>query len=120
MAKTFGQTIKAARLNMGLTLTEAARALGLSVGNLGDIESGRRKPPKDTAKLRKMETLLGFMPGDLVPLAELEWQKVTIPPDVVNFIRKEPQLAARVMREAEAAISSGGVDTFLKKLEAGD
>lgn len=46
-------TLKAARINKGMTQAEAAKALGVSVDTLGNYERGKSYP--DVRVLRKIE-----------------------------------------------------------------
>ena len=43
---TFGQEIREKRVQKCMTLSKVAKAVGISVSNLCDIEQGRRKPFK--------------------------------------------------------------------------
>lgn len=56
-------TIKAARVNKGLTQAEAAKRLGISVETLGNYERGKNFP--DVICLKKMESLYGVEYRDL-------------------------------------------------------
>ena len=51
-------SMKAARVNAGLTLEEAAKALGINKNTLISYESGKVSPRVDTAK--KMSELYGI------------------------------------------------------------
>lgn len=48
-------SIAAARVNAGLTITEAAKALGISVGTLSTYENGKTVPRFDV--IQKMSVL---------------------------------------------------------------
>lgn len=51
-------TLKAARVNTGLTQKEAAKALGIAVDTLGHYERGKRYP--DVEMIQKIEKLYGL------------------------------------------------------------
>lgn len=57
-------TLKAARVNAGLSQIDAAKALGVSSGTLYDYEKGKRFPTVPTIK--KIEELYGVPFGDLI------------------------------------------------------
>jgi transcriptional regulator with XRE-family HTH domain len=64
-------TLKAARVNAGLTQKEAAAKLGIDARSLAHYEKGHRYPSVPT--IQKMEALYGvtyadiiFLPGDTV------------------------------------------------------
>ena len=57
-------TLKAARVNAGLSQIEAASALGISSGTLYDYEKGKSFPTVPTIK--KIEELYGVTFGDLI------------------------------------------------------
>ena len=42
-------TVKAARINAGIELREAAKKLGISIGTLGNYEAGRTSPKMEIA-----------------------------------------------------------------------
>ncbi len=56
-------TLKAARVNAGMTQTEAAKALGIGTATLQNYEAGKKYP--NILTLKKIEDLYG------VPYAEL-------------------------------------------------
>ena len=56
-------TLKAARINAGLTQKEAAAALGITKGTLANYEMGKTVPKIDTAK--KMVKLYGVSANHL-------------------------------------------------------
>lgn len=56
-------TLKAARVNKGLTQKEAAKALGISVDTLGQYERGNTYP--DVPCIKKMELLYGVTYNDM-------------------------------------------------------
>ena len=59
-----GITMKAARVNAGLTQKDAAKALGISKGTLSGYEAGKVIPKMDIAK--KMATLYGVTNNDII------------------------------------------------------
>ena len=59
-----GITLKAARVNKGLTQKEAAKKLGVSESTLICYEKGRRFP--DVSQLKAIEDLYGVSYNDLI------------------------------------------------------
>jgi len=56
-------TLKAARVNKGLTQVEAAKRLGISVDTLGNYERGKYFP--DVPEIEKIENLYGVEYKDI-------------------------------------------------------
>ncbi len=56
-------TLKAARVNKGLTQKEAAKALDIAVDTLGQYEKGKTFP--DVPCIKKMEALYGISYNDI-------------------------------------------------------
>jgi len=67
-----GTKIRRLRRRLGLTLDELAGRTGISKPYLSLIETGRVPNPPSDEKLRKLETALGFSPGELVTQAHLQ------------------------------------------------
>lgn len=57
-------TMKAARVNAGLTQTQAAKALEISKNTLVNYETGKTIPRADVA--RKMAALYGLAVSDII------------------------------------------------------
>lgn len=56
-------TLKAARVNVGLTQKEAAKKLGIALDTLGNYERGKSYP--DVLIISKMEKLYGISYNDI-------------------------------------------------------
>ncbi len=63
-----GITLKAARVNIGITQQEAAKALGIGLATLQQYEAGKRYPTVLT--LKKIEDLYGVPYAELIFLPE--------------------------------------------------
>ena len=61
---TMAITLKAARVNVGLTQAQASKALGVSLNTLVGWEQGRRFP--DVPKIKKIEELYGVTFDELI------------------------------------------------------
>ncbi|WP_081327457.1 helix-turn-helix domain-containing protein [Paenibacillus polymyxa] len=72
--KSFGQFIKSAREEKGLTLTQVAEASGISHSHLSRIESGDRNPPK-TPVMQRLAKALGVSFIELMDKAG-QWEKL--------------------------------------------
>lgn len=57
-------TLKAARVNIGLTQKEAAHKLGITEDCLGNYERGKTYP--NVPVIKKMEQLYGIAYGDII------------------------------------------------------
>jgi SOS-response transcriptional repressor LexA len=66
-----GPKLRRKRLRLGLTLDDLAGRAGISKPYLSLIETGRVPNPPSDEKLRRLEQVLGFAPGELVTQAHL-------------------------------------------------
>ncbi len=65
-------TLKAARVNIGFTQKEAAKALGIAVDTLGNYERGNRYP--DVEMIQKIEKLYGLSYNEI----DFSREKITV------------------------------------------
>lgn len=72
MIEALGPKLRRRRRRLGLTLDELAGKTGISKPYLSLIETGRVPNPPSDAKLRKLESTLGFTDGELVSQAHLQ------------------------------------------------
>jgi repressor LexA len=96
-----GTKIRRLRRRLGLTLDELAGRTAISKPYLSLIETGRVPNPPSDEKLRRLETALGFSPGELVTQAHIQ----RTPRDVRAVLQK---LIEQGKERAEA--SGGGAD----------
>ena len=61
-------TLKAARVNKGLTQTEAAKRIGITVDTLANYEKGKTYP--DVPVLKKIEAVYGIGYNNLIFLPD--------------------------------------------------
>jgi transcriptional regulator with XRE-family HTH domain len=61
-------TLRAARVNIGMTQTEAAKALGIGIATLQNYEAGKKYP--NVLTLKKIEDLYGVPYAELIFLPE--------------------------------------------------
>ena len=99
---SFGKIFKTARKNAKKTLREAAEHVGLSTGNISDIEHSRRKPPKKEV-LTKLEKFYNLEKNQLVDAAVSEWN---IPAEAMSIFSKRPQLTMSLLRATKDASKS--------------
>src|SRR5687768_5573947 len=97
-----GTKIRRLRRRLGLTLDELAGKTGISKPYLSLIETGRVPNPPSDEKLRKLETALGFSPGELVTQAHIQ----RTPRDVRAVLQR---LIEQGKERADAA-GAGGAD----------
>ena len=94
---TFGQVFKNARKKAKKTLREASEHVGLTIGNISDIEHSRRRPPKEEV-LSKLERFYDLSKNYLVNAAKKEWK---IPDEAVSIYSKRPELSMSLLRYSE-------------------
>ena len=106
----FGQEVRRARTNRGLTLDALAAATGMAKSYLSQIETGYAPPPRDE-KIAKIARALGLDEGALVAKAHLS----QLPAGTMERIRRLARLArlremfdsAEEMMRALAAAKGG-------------
>jgi transcriptional regulator with XRE-family HTH domain len=86
---TLGQRIRERRLELGITLREFARRVGVSAPYLTDLEAGRRHPGPEV--LVRIAEALGLPP------AELEALDTRLSPEVRRWVETQPEVA-RLLR----------------------
>ena len=93
----FGTVFKTARKSAKKTLREAAERVGLSIGNISDIEHSRRRPPKKEV-LSKLELLYDAPKNYLINAAKEEWK---IPDEAISIYSRRPELTMSLLRYAD-------------------
>jgi len=91
---TWGEFVRALRLQAGYGLRTFAALLGYQPSNYSNMETGRAKPPKDAGRLREIAETLGITEGtkdwhsfhDLAAKA----QKAPVPADVAEYAATRP------------------------------
>jgi len=76
--RTFGQILRASRVEAQKTLKGVADCLGWSVVYLSDIERGRRNPPA-AEDIKKIADCIGCPASQLLDQADLDRERVEIP-----------------------------------------
>ncbi len=69
---TLGRLLRKRREALSLTLDEVSAKTGYSKPYLSTVETGKVKNPPSEKLLRKLERILGFEPGELVHMAQLQ------------------------------------------------
>ncbi len=92
--EALGPKIRRQRRRLGLTLDELAARVSISKPYLSLIENGRVVNPPSDEKLRRLEQMLGFTPGELLTQAHLQ----RTPQDVRAVLQ---QLMAASGKEAD-------------------
>lgn len=110
--KTFGETIKAARIKRGWRQCDLAHGMDWSSGQLCDYENDRRLPPRDTRKISRLAWLLKLPEKPLLRLAADTRAKPKLPLDIKVILRRHPAQAIRLLRRAKVI----GLGLALKKL----
>ncbi len=92
--QTFGEYLRACRLQAGMGLRTFAEAAGMKPSNVSAIEYGRQAPPQSEAVLRRIGDALGLPPDSVERrrLADLAVKDKpgTLPPDVAAFAGRTP------------------------------
>ena len=70
--ETLGSKLRKRRTKLALTLDDLADRTSISKPYLSLIETGRVTNPPSDAKLRRLEQVLGFAPGELLSQAHLQ------------------------------------------------
>ena len=96
----FVDMLRNARLAKGLTFREVAHFVGLSPGNVSEIENGRRLPPKDEAVLEKFAKLLDLNREELIHSAQIT-RKIRTDDTLGNVLAGDPELALNFYRMVE-------------------
>jgi len=91
---TLGQRIRARRLELGITLRELARRVGVSAPYLTDLEAGHRHPSPDV--LVRIAEALGL------PAADLETLDGRLSPEVRRWVETQPEVA-RLLRTMQTS-----------------
>ncbi len=93
----FGEVLKKARKKAGKTLMDVAEYCGMTIGNLSDIEHGRRRPPKEK-NLLDMEHYLGVPKSRLINAAKKNWK---VPHAAISIFMKRPAATMALLRATE-------------------
>jgi transcriptional regulator with XRE-family HTH domain len=93
----FGEVLKKARKKAGKTLMDVADHCGLTIGNLSDIEHGRRRPPKEEILL-DLEYYLGVPKKRLINAAKKNWK---VPHAAISIFMKRPAATMSLLRSTE-------------------
>ncbi len=94
------EMLRKARLAKGLTFREVAQFVGISPGNVSEIENGRRLPPKDESILSKFAKLLGLNRDELIVSAQIT-RKAKTDDTIGNVLAGDPELALSFYRMVE-------------------
>ena len=87
----FGEKIREARSEKGISLTELAKQLGVTKVYVSDVERGRRAP-FNLMRIRQVSEILGCDPFDLYVLAVRSRGHVTLP--TADISEEQSRLAA--------------------------
>jgi transcriptional regulator with XRE-family HTH domain len=90
---TFGQVLREARLDRGITLRKFAGMVGISPTYLSQVEQDNIDPPT-ADRVHKMASLLGANADEWTALAG------RVPEDLPGIIQKEPAAMLELLREA--------------------
>ncbi|WP_298030358.1 helix-turn-helix transcriptional regulator [uncultured Desulfovibrio sp.] len=110
------EMLRKARLAKGLTFREVAQFVGISPGNVSEIENGRRLPPKDENILGKFAKLLGIDRDALVRSAQIT-RKAKTDDTIGNVLAEDPELALSFYRMVEDKDSETVRDALRKAVE---
>lgn len=110
------EMLRKARLAKGLTFREVAQFVGISPGNVSEIENGRRLPPKDENILGKFAKLLGIDRDALVRSAQIT-RKAKTDDTIGNVLAEDPELALSFYRMVEDKDSETVRDALRRAVE---
>jgi len=100
---SFGEKVRAARKQKGLTLADLSRATGMAKSYLSQIETGFASPPRDD-KVRRIADALGMQVEELLPAAHLS----ELPDDVKSHLSRLVDAAEEAIQRLEAARDAAG------------
>src|SRR3954447_15761894 len=113
-----GPKIRRMRRRLGLTLDELAGRASISKPYLSLIETGRVPNPPSDEKLRRLEQVLGFKPGELVTQAHLQRTPSDVRAVLQRLIAGEEGTKARrhegTKAEGEASGNGGTATATLR------
>ncbi len=92
--QTLGGKLRRQRRKLGLTLGELATRAEISKPYLSLIETGRVANPPSDDKLRRLEMVLAFAPGELLSQAHLARTPGDVRKMLHHLLRREKQYAA--------------------------
>jgi len=101
--EAIGTRLRQKRMRLGLTLDELAGRTGISKPYLSLIETGRVPNPPSDEKLRRLERVLGFAPGDLVMQAHIERTPRDVRAVLEKLLRKNPEARGETTAEMGGA-----------------
>ncbi len=104
---TFGEYLRACRLEAGYGLRAFAEAIEMQPPNLSNIEHGRANPPQDKTTLTKIADSLGLRGGARHLLFDLAvaHKPGTLPADVADFAGKTPGVPVLLRTLADRRLS---------------
>ncbi len=115
---TFGEYLRACRIESGYGLRAFAEEIGMQPSNLSNVEHGRIPPPQDSDMLATMGRVLRLSEAQRRRLADLAVaHKTALPPDVARFAArhraipvllrtiKDSQLTPKEVRDVAAFIN---------------
>lgn len=91
--KSFGQVLRAKRLEKGFSLRKFAELVGVSPTYLSQVEQGNADPPT-AERVKRMAELLGESVDEWTALAG------RVPEDLPGIIQKQPTEMPELLREA--------------------
>ena len=113
MKKNFGTYIREIRIAKGIKQREMALKIGVSASYLNDIEKEKRTAPK-LEIIRKISSILSIDNSILNDLAGNS--KKTLPPDINDFIIKNPKIKSLIRLIKENNINEKQIDLIVKSI----
>lgn len=108
--QTFGDVLRARRLDKGHSLRKFAELVGVSPTYLSLVEKNKIERPPTAERVQKMAELLGESPDQWVALAG------RVPGDLPEIIQSEPEAMPELLRAAKG-LSAEELRKFTKKIE---
>lgn len=107
--QTFGQMLRAKRLEKDFSLRKFAELVGISPTYLSQVEQGKIEKPPTAERVKKMAELLGENPDEWIGLAG------RLPEDLSEIIQNQPTEMPELLREA-SGLSSEQLQRLRKHL----
>jgi len=108
MAKTFGETLRHLRDDVGVGLNKLANIIHISKGYLSDVENNK-VPPPSVDIIEAIATVLNIDIWVLLRAADKEIEFITRKPEAADFLRKTKGFKPDDWRKAGQLVEIAGL-----------
>lgn len=117
--ETFGNYLRACRLQAGYGLRSFAEAIDMQPSNLSNIEHGRVNPPQDRDTLTKIADTLGLrgMARNRIFDLAVAHKPGALPPDVAEFAGRTPGIPVLLRTIADRKLTRKDLDALVEHVK---